>query len=723
MRTAIPLPKISAIFLSWVLVCSGTAFSQSPREQGDVVRVFTELVQTDVMVFDKGGSFVKDLRREDFELRIDGKPRPIEFFERITAGSANEEAQLAAARGSLNTGRPVSIGAVPLDRGRTILFFVDDMHLDLAGTELTRKMITHYIDREMSQNDEAAITSASGQVGFLGQLTDNRTVLRMALEQIKPRASPVKDYQRPPMTEYQALLISRFDRDTTDYFAEQLMREIPMLSQESAVEMVRSRSQSVLAQAGNISRVTLAGLESLVKSSAHIPGRKVVFFISNGFFLDTRNSDSLERIQRLTSAAARNGVVIYSMDARGLVASLFDASSDVAFDPSGRLDRSSGGELNATQDAMNALARDTGGRPFFNTNELEPGLKKALVETSTYYLLAWKPEPGTKPGSKFRKIEVKLVGKPGLSVRVRRGFFDVEPEPVAKGDKTAQPSKQKTPESELREAIVAPYPNREIPIALCLSYVNTAEKGEMLSTSMQIPGEFLSYGANSDKSKAIVDLAGVVYDSKGRVGARFNERVTITSAARSDSAGNDAPNHDLTYNFPIFLAPGLYQVRVGGRDLVSGRVGSAHAWIEVPNVASGELALSSLLIGERDSRNLTTASAKEGNPDGEASFSVARRFHRDSFLRFLVFAYNLTPSATSQADAVVQVQVVRDNQPVVTTAQRKIDPAASTDPKRLAYAAEIPLSGLTPGLYMLNVTILDRTSKKTATQQARFEIF
>ncbi len=50
------------------------------RSQEDVVRVYTELVQTDVMVFDKQGRFVKDLKRENFELRIDGKQRPIEAF-------------------------------------------------------------------------------------------------------------------------------------------------------------------------------------------------------------------------------------------------------------------------------------------------------------------------------------------------------------------------------------------------------------------------------------------------------------------------------------------------------------------------------------------------------------------------------------------------------------------------------------------------------------------
>ena len=88
------------------------------KSQDEVIRVYTELVQTDVMVMDKQGQFIDGLKKEDFELRIDGKPRPIEAFEKITAGS-NEEAQLVAARGAttINLKRPVR-----LDRGRIVLF-------------------------------------------------------------------------------------------------------------------------------------------------------------------------------------------------------------------------------------------------------------------------------------------------------------------------------------------------------------------------------------------------------------------------------------------------------------------------------------------------------------------------------------------------------------------------------------------------------------------------
>src|SRR5262245_57701835 len=98
-----------------------SAQQQQPTPGDDVVRVSTELVQTDFMVFDKQGNFIDGLKSDQFVLKIDGKQHPIAFFDRIAAGTRNEEAQLAAARGTTGGAKP---SAVPLDRGRTVMFFL-----------------------------------------------------------------------------------------------------------------------------------------------------------------------------------------------------------------------------------------------------------------------------------------------------------------------------------------------------------------------------------------------------------------------------------------------------------------------------------------------------------------------------------------------------------------------------------------------------------------------
>jgi hypothetical protein len=484
--------------------------------------------------------------------------------------------------------------------------------------------------------------------------------------------------------------------------------------------MVGARARSLVAQGGSVTVNTLSGLESLVKSAIKLPGRKIVFFISGGFFVDDRNSDSIVRLRRITSAAARSGVVIYSLDARGLVASLMDASQEGRFDPA--ILRANAGELFASQDGMNALAADTGGKAVFNTNNLQPGLSKALKETETYYLLAWKPDREAAQSSKFRRIEVKVVGRSDLNVQVRRGFFDREPEP-AKQTRNKKDTKEKsgnetakTPVSQLRKVMLDVYPEHAIPVALSLTYLANPTRGILLSTAFQIPREFLTFESVNGTQTAVVTVAGTVFNDKGNPGASFNNRLTIT--APSAEAVQEARN--LTYSYPVYVSPGLYQVRVGATDEKSGRSGTAHGWIQIPQLQAGSLALSSVLMGVRTPAAINASATSDGL--SAVDMSIDHSFSAEGVLRFLVVIYNAALSVDAKPDVAIQVHIIRDEQPVVTTALKKVAFEGLPDLTRIPYAAELPLNGLQPGRYVLRVSVVDRISKKSATQQARFDL-
>jgi VWFA-related protein len=704
------------ILIVWPATQAQTAKPTPPQSQEDVVRVYTELVQTDVMVFDKQGKFVNGLNKDDFELRIDGKPRAIQAFEQITAGS-NEERQLAAARGAttLNVKSPV-----PLDRGRIVFFYVDDFHMDLSGLVAAKKVITTFIDKEMGQNDQAGIASATGQIGFLQQLTSDRMILRAALDRLTSKSYSVQDGDRPPMSEYEAQLIEQLDHDVFDFFVTETIRNNPGMTRDTAASLVRGRAQAMQSQAARLTQNTLSGLERLVQSARNLPGRKVLFLLSGGFLIENRRGESISRLREITNAAAKSGVVIYSMDTHGLVASLQDASTDRPFDPYGRLSFASHGELLARQDGLNALAVDTGGKAIFNTNDLKKGLAPAIKETSTYYLLAWKPDAESQKQGRFRNLDVKLIGRPELSVRVRKGYFDLDPPAPVNAKAATQPPKATTTPAKLREAILAPYPERQLPILISADYYDVAGKGPVLSTAIQMPGEFLVFGEQPDgKIQAVVDLNGVYFNDKGVFQTSFLERIvtTVPSLEATKTSGND-----ITFTYPVKLPPGLYQVRVAARDDKSGKIGSAHAWIEIPDLAKKKLTMSTLLLGERTQATLTNVS----NPGGVSpvALSGSHRFKRDSTLRFLLFVYNTTISATDQKpDAAVQVQVIRDDQPVITTALRKVNTEGVVDLARLPYAAEIPLTELLPGRYLLQVTVIDRVSKQSTSRQTHFEVY
>ena len=94
--------KLSRTTLFGVALCCGVGQAQTPNPPAqqptdDVVRVRTELVQTDVTVLDKRGRVVAGLKPEQFELRVDSKPQTLAFFEQVSTGSAEEEKQAKAA--------------------------------------------------------------------------------------------------------------------------------------------------------------------------------------------------------------------------------------------------------------------------------------------------------------------------------------------------------------------------------------------------------------------------------------------------------------------------------------------------------------------------------------------------------------------------------------------------------------------------------------------------
>src|SRR5256714_11988356 len=333
--------------ITFIAVCTAAACPAPAQQKPDeVVRVDTVLVQTDFMVFDKQGNFVDNLKRDQFVLKVEGKQREISFFDRLAAGSRSEEAQLAAARGSGANGPGVP---VPLDRGRTVMFFIDDLHLSPGSVSYTRRMLKQFVDQQMKQNDQAEIASTSGQLGFLQQLTDNKTVLISAANRLRSLQATLQTAEYPPMTEYQALVIEQHDTELLNFFVEELIKREGALPREQAAEIIRERASALLVDGSEITTRSFSTLKGFINLASALPGRKIVFFVSDGFLVDEKRSYNLTRLRQITQAAARSGVVIYSLDARGLGAGLPDASRPMMADSSGVLLRVNGGEVQSTR--------------------------------------------------------------------------------------------------------------------------------------------------------------------------------------------------------------------------------------------------------------------------------------------------------------------------------------------------------------------------------------
>ena len=429
------------LFCLFLHSSSQPLLSQKQVQTGQTFRVTVGLVQTDVMVFDRQGRFVPDLRLDQFELRVDGKVEPLAFIELVSAGSLHDEKVWAKEEGKAAPA-PVRSPAPDTNPGRTLLYFLDDWHLAADNVLRARAALENLINTSMGPRDRVALFAASGQLGSEQTLTGDKPNLIASVQKLSFKSPGVQDLGWPPMTEGQALLVEQNDSNAITYFVQAITGK-PVVKTSRGWELPGDRSGSLgrdcndaeketrrraadLAQvSAAIGERTLSALRSLLLSAEELPGRKLIFFLSDGFVLQAQKSDIVSKIIDLTSRAARAGIVIYTLDTRGLVVGLPDAKTKRAGDMTGALASSGYSETMVGQDALNALAADTGGRFLKNTNALDTALITALAEMSRYYLLGWHVDTGKLNPGKASTIRVSVKSRSDLRVRVRQGKLDL----------------------------------------------------------------------------------------------------------------------------------------------------------------------------------------------------------------------------------------------------------------------------------------------------------
>jgi VWFA-related protein len=683
---------------------------QQQQEPEDVVRVRTDLVQTSVSVFDKRGKFVDNLRADDFELRVDNSPSSVLFFERVVNGATVESTN----ENRSNRSSPREF--TPADATRTVVFFIDDVHLSSESISRTRKMLTNYVDNDMGEDDQVLITSSSGQIGFLQQLTSDKDVLHAAIERIRYKPQTLFDSEHPRMSVFQALAVERGDEEVSTYFEDVLLRDQlaavyrnnPSLARDTAQKMTKARADRIIHSSDSVVTQTLAALRSAVLSTSGLRGRKLVIFVSDGFLVNNQHPDIRDRLQRITDAAVKSGAVMYTIQAGGLTTDFPDASSDamlIAGTGTGRIL----GEDIAVQDPLTELAADTGGKALLNANELNPGVRRALAESNDYYLLAWRPEPG-RDNKNFHHVDVSVKNHSKYSVQVQHGFFSNEPFAQPAAATTAKSEKEKPklvngfPMDEMIAAIRGKIERGPLQTNLLVNYTDVPLKGGQLSVLMQADRP----AQNGAMTSGPIDVAGVVYDDSGKVVGSFVE------ALKPEVASATQGKH-LTYLNQFDVKPGLYQVRVAARD-TDGVSAMSMQWITVPDLNTHQLALSSLLLGERDSAGNDAQAEK-------AQLKVDKRFLRNSRLRVLAYIYNASNDTSGQpARLTARIDIFSGNRAVVSTPTFAVDRSNAPDQTRIPYAGELNLSNLSKGRYRLRLTVIDLHTKSFATQQTNFEI-
>jgi VWFA-related protein len=175
--------------------------SQEKRESQDSqLRLKTDLVQVRAVVTDKRGQPVAGLKKEDFELLEENRPQAISFFsvEDVTTPADSQRS------GGVSTLRTPTE-----DAARTIVLFVDTVHISFENLARTKQAVRRFVDEQMTDRDMVALVTSSGALGLMEQFTHDRQLLRAAVERLTAwRVS----MQETLFTPYLAAQIAQGDR-------------------------------------------------------------------------------------------------------------------------------------------------------------------------------------------------------------------------------------------------------------------------------------------------------------------------------------------------------------------------------------------------------------------------------------------------------------------------------------------------------------------------------
>ena len=673
-----------------------------PADQGDVIRVKTDLVQLRAVVTDKSGKLVANLNQDDFEVLENGKPQTVSFFslERIPDGKAGPPAADPARPPAGD--RPSGSTAANAKPVRTIVLLVDTLHLNSISLLRAKQQLKRFVDEQVTDQDVVAIVTTSGSLGVLQQFMRDRQRLKSAIDRISGFPRPTSFY-----TPYLAAMVMK-DAYGALGTATSIMAAEDRMVFAPTEGMVRGRAQDILGREEQMRRSTWQIVKAVSEQMAEMPGQRMIGFVSDGF---TRRdsgggADNMD-FTAATSRAVRSGVVIYCFSPQGLTApSEFSAQAPVGSPDFGRYMSES---LMDQQDTLRDLAANTGGEAYLNSNDVVGQFKKMLDVNSTYYALGYYPQ--NVADKKFRNLKVVVKNHPEYKIRTQKGY---QPS-VEKAEEVA-----KTPQQKLFKAMIAPLPLTTISVTTAANFLAIADDDAQVALQVHFAGDLLQYPKQDQKYSLNCQIVVAIFDKAAKMLPTQAETIHTTLTAEQMEL---AKQNGYRYGKRISLVPGLYQVRVGVRDVNGDLMGTSMAWVEVPDLANKKLALSNIFIGKEQKKqeHPQLASKRDTQPKstlvvGTASFNKGEPV----YYRFVV--YNAQIEGRSTADLQLQVEIMQGETSIFKGDWQPLAPRIiREDKKGVEVGGQLKL-GLDAGLYTLRVNVKDAKSKKATQQTTDLEL-
>jgi VWFA-related protein len=649
--------------------------TDAPSQQPPVTfKVEVNYVEVDAIVTDKQGAVVRDLKPEEFEIYEAGTRQRIDFFSFVDVPVEREEKPLFAAT-PIEPDVQTNLAGPP---ARVYVIVLDDLHTLPARTALVKAAGRRFV-QQLGANDVTAVVYTSGRADASQDFTGSKRLLLASINKFMGR-------------KLRSETLNRLDA----YNRQRTLGTPSTAGQRIADPEEQERAYHARSALGTIKNVAdfLTGVRGR---------RKAMILFSEGIDYDTYNvfdnreaSTVLDEVRTSIGAATRANVAIYGIDPRGL-AGLSDEGielTNLPADPSVGIGVTSlYDELRRAQDSLRTLSEETGGFAVVNTNDFATSFDRIVRDQSSYYVLAYYPTNDKRDG-RYRKIEVKVT-RPGLEVRARKGY-------VAPRGKAEPPEMVSTAGTSpaLREALNSPLPDAGFPMAVqAASFKGTAPDASVLIVA-QLGGQQLKFVDQQGSLHETVEVSVIAVDASGKI--RGGDRVELQLSPRPQTRqAMDA--FGLRVFSRLDLPPGRYQLRVGGRAVNAGKVGTVYYDLEVPDVSKTPIALSGVLLTSRLAALTPTGRGDDETKDVlPAPATTMRDFRADDTIALFAEVYDNSTTRAHKVDITTAVRADDGRVLFKTEDQRSSDELQGAR-GGYGYTAQVPLASLAPGPYVLRV--------------------
>jgi VWFA-related protein len=680
------------------------------------IRVTSELVLANVVVRDKKGNLIRDLKKEDFTLFEDGKKQQISTFdfENVDQLEMAEAAEKIVTGETAETSGPAGVlkkSDAPVmnarDR-RVIVLYFDFSAMEPDQIERCVESAKKYINGQMRPADIVALVSLSTNMRVDLDFTDDKTKILSVLSSYSSGSGEGFAMGDTGSAEGAAETSGSFTPDDTDY-------------------NTFSADWKLLA------------LQSTMQALGKIQQKKSLIYFSNG--ISQTGTDNQSALRAATAAAVKNNVSIYPVDVRGLQAfppggeaqsaSLHGTS---AYNGAAVLNDLSGNA--ASQETLSTLAADTGGKAFFDSNDFSGVFTQVQKDSSAYYVLGFTSTNPLKDGH-YRRLRVQ-VNRADVKLEFRPGYYS---------GRDYQHLNRADREAQLEDELAEELPQTDVPLYAGTAYFRQDESHYYLAVSLVVPGSQIPFVQEKDKDNATIDIIGEVrIGGSGKVPVG-QLRDTVKLAVDSTQ---QVRRKNVQYNTGFVLAPGNYHLKFIVRENQTGRMGSFETDVQVPDLRKAPLRMSSVVLSSLRAP-VTNAPKKKGtNPliqdRTQLVPNVTHVFTRDQhlYLQYEIYdaakgkvavAAAAAPAAAAQPvggatgagggaakaapgvplsketresiHVLTSIEFLQGNVKVYESKQVAATEVTAPDRKAVVFQIDLPLQSLKPGLYVCQVNVID----------------